>query len=164
MPNTIVIFGASGDLTSRKLIPALYSLNHKQRLPPGTRIVGFARTKFSNEEGRAKLKETTAKFAKEVWDEAEWAEFSKNIYYHPGDIGQADDFKALAKLLGELEQNRQGTRLYYLATAPQFYEEAVTQLGAAGLADEAGGPRRVVIEKPFGTDLASAKRLNEVVH
>jgi glucose-6-phosphate 1-dehydrogenase len=164
MPNSIVIFGASGDLTSRKLIPALYSLNHKNRLPPGTRIVGFARTKFSNEEWRAKLKETTAKFAKEIWDEAEWAEFSKTIFYHPGDIGQAGDFQALAKLLGELEQNRQGTRMYYLATAPQFYEQAVTQLGAAGLADEKGGPRRVVIEKPFGIDLASAIHLNEVVH
>jgi glucose-6-phosphate 1-dehydrogenase len=164
MPNSIVIFGASGDLTSRKLIPALYSLSRKGRLPPGTRIVGFARSKFSNEEFRNKLTETTKKFAKELWDDAEWAEFSKNIYYHAGDIGHAPDFMALAKLLGELEQNRQGTRLYYLATAPQFYEQAVEQLGAAGLADENGGPRRVVIEKPFGTDLASAKALNELVH
>ncbi len=164
MPNTVVIFGASGDLTSRKLIPALFSLARKDRLPPGTRVVGFARSKFSNEEWRKKLTETTQKFAAKLWDPAAWEEFAKSIYYHPGDIGQASDFTALAKQLDELEQGRQSSRLYYLSTAPQFYEPAVAQLGAAGLAAETSGPRRVIIEKPFGTDLASAKHLNDAVH
>lgn len=133
MPNSIVIFGASGDLTSRKLIPALFSLCRKERLPPGTRIVGFARSKFSHDEWRKQLTETTQKFAGDGWDAAAWQEFVKTIYYHPGDIGQAADFKVLAELLEELEQGRPSTRLYYLSTAPQFYEPAVAQLGAAGL-------------------------------
>jgi len=164
MPNSIVIFGASGDLTSRKLIPALFSLTRKDRFPPATRIIGFSRSKLSNEEWRKELTETTKKFADKEWDVAAWQEFAKSIYYHPGDIGQAADFKALANLLNELEQGRQGTRLYYLSTAPQLYEQAIAQLGAAGLADEANGPRRVIIEKPFGTDLATAEHLNEAVH
>ncbi|HEY2761511.1 MAG TPA: glucose-6-phosphate dehydrogenase, partial [Pirellulales bacterium] len=154
MPNSIVIFGASGDLTSRKLIPALFSLYRKERLPPATRIVGFSRSKFSNDEWRKQLTETTKKFAGEQWDDSAWQEFAKSIYYHPGDIGQAADFTALAKLLSELEQGRPSTRLYYLSTAPRFYEEAVAQLGAAGLAEENNCSRRIVIEKPFGTDLA----------
>src|SRR3954471_14292884 len=136
MPNTIVIFGATGDLTSRKLIPALYSLRRKDRLPPGTRIVGTARSKLTSDEWRAELTETTKKFAKENWDAAEWEQFAATLLYHPGDIGKADDFKDLAKLLQELEQGRSSTRIYYLATSPEFYEPAVDQLGAAGLADE----------------------------
>src|SRR5262245_37736295 len=164
MPNTIVIFGASGDLTSRKLVPALFSLRRKDRLPPATRIVGFARTKMSHDEWRKELTETTEKFAGKEWDAAAWQEFAGSIFYHPGDIGKPDDFKALAKLLDELEQGRQSTRLYYLSTAPQLYGPAVDRLGAAGLADESNGPRRVIIEKPFGTDLASAQHLNESVH
>ena len=112
MPNTIVIFGASGDLTSRKLVPALFSLRRKDRLPPGTRIVGFARTKMSHDEWRQELTESTQKFAGKEWDAPAWQEFAGSIFYHPGDIGQPDDFKALAKLLNEIEQGRQGTRLY----------------------------------------------------
>jgi len=164
MPNTIVIFGASGDLTSRKLVPALFSLMRKDRLPPATRIVGFARTKMSHDEWRKELTETTQKFAGQEWDAAAWQEFAGSIFYHPGDIGKPADFKALAKLLDELEQGRESTRLYYLSTAPQLYEPAVDRLGESGLAYESNGPRRVIIEKPFGTDLASAQHLNECVH
>jgi glucose-6-phosphate 1-dehydrogenase len=161
---TIVIFGASGDLTSRKLIPSLFSLFRKKRLPENTRIVGFSRSPFSHDEWRAKLAETTEEFSKREWDAAAWKQFAPSIFYHAGDIGHADDFKTLAKQLDELEKGGQETRIYYLATAPQFYEPAVARLGASGLSDETKGPRRVVIEKPFGTDLASAKRLNEAVH
>jgi glucose-6-phosphate 1-dehydrogenase len=164
MPNTIVIFGASGDLTSRKLIPALFSLMRKDRLPPATRIIGFSRTRLSHDEWRKELTDTTQKFAGKEWDAAAWQQFAQSIFYQPGDIGQANDFTTLAKFLDEIEQGRQGTRIYYLSTAPQLYEQAIAQLGAAGLADEAHGPRRVVIEKPFGTDLASAEHLNEAVH
>jgi glucose-6-phosphate 1-dehydrogenase len=164
MPNTIVIFGASGDLTSRKLIPALFSLARKDRLPPATRIVGFSRSKFSHDDWRKELTESTKKFLGKEWDEAAWKQFVPSIYYHPGDIAQAGDFQALAKLLNEIEQGRSSTRLYYLSTAPQLYEQAIAQLGAAGLADEAQGARRAIIEKPFGTDLASAEHLNVAVH
>src|SRR5690606_31183751 len=104
------------------------------------------------------------KFAKDEWNAELWQQFAASIYYHPGDIGQADDFTKLAKFLDEIEEGGETSRVYYLATAPQFYEPAVAQLGASGLADESSGSRRVVIEKPFGTDLASARQLNEAVH
>jgi glucose-6-phosphate 1-dehydrogenase len=164
MPHTIVIFGASGDLTSRKLIPALYLLFKKGRLPKETRVVGVARTKYSHDEWRKELTESTRKFAGKQFDEAKWQEFAANIFYSPGDIGSEADFTAIAKLLAEIEKNQPSTRLYYLATMPSLYAPAVAQLGKAGLADEKNGVRRVIIEKPFGTDLASAKKLNQDVH
>src|SRR4029077_2855901 len=110
------------------------------------------------------LAESTQKFAGNEWDAAAWQQFAPSVFYHAGDIGEASDFSGLAKLLNEIEQGRQSTRVDYLSTAPKFYESAVAQLGAAGLAEESNGPRRVVIEKPFGTDLASAQHLNRAVH
>src|SRR5437868_1474854 len=164
MAHTLVIFGASGDLTSRKLIPALYSLHHKSRLPKPTRVVGVARTKFSHDAWRKELEESTRKFAGKQFDAATWQSFAANLFYHPGDIDKPDDFKALAKLLDELEAGQSTTRLYYLATAPGLYATAIGNLGAAGLADESRGVRRVVIEKPFGTDLKTAQELNRATH
>jgi glucose-6-phosphate 1-dehydrogenase len=164
MPQTIVIFGASGDLTSRKLIPALYELHRKRRLPEKTRIVGFSRTPFSDEAWREHLGESTARSDSSGFDKTAWEAFASCLYYHPGDISEPNDFHSLAKRLNELEQEPGATRIYYLATAPRFYEPAITQLGASGLAAEDGGVRRVVIEKPFGTDLPSARRLNAAVH
>jgi glucose-6-phosphate 1-dehydrogenase len=164
MAHTVVIFGASGDLTSRKLIPALYSLHQKGRLPPDTRIVGVSRTRFSSEAWREQLAQTTAKFAGKEFSAQAWQAFSPSIVYQPGDIDQPRDFAELAAMLTKLEAGQAATRLYYLATAPHLYATAIGQLGAAGLADEAGGVRRVVIEKPFGTDLASAQSLNRATH
>ncbi len=164
MAHTIVIFGASGDLTSRKLIPALYQLFRKKRLPAETRIVGFSRTEFTHDAWREQLTQTTQEFAGKDFSPETWREFSQSIFYHAGDIGQGEGFATLAKALTELEGNSDATRVYYLSTAPQFYAEAVGRLGAAGLANESHGARRIIIEKPFGTDLASAKALNESVH
>ena len=164
MPHTIVIFGASGDLTHRKLVPALYNLFRKGRLPKDTRIVGFARSVFTHEQWRTDLAKAVARFVGNEFDPKVWDKFSPNIYYHPGDIGHEEDFNQLATLLDELEKSENSTRIYYLSTAPQFYGPAVEQLGRAGLADENGGKRRVIIEKPFGTDLASARQLNKIVH
>src|SRR5437588_2395841 len=164
MPHTFVILGASGDLTHRKLVPALYHLFRKGRLPKETRIVGFSRTAFTHEEWRSDLAKAVARYVGNDFDPSLWDRFAKNIYYQPGDIGRAEDFTALARLLREIEKAENITRVYYLATAPQFYEPAVEQLGRSGLATENGGKRRVIIEKPFGTDLASARHLNSVVH
>ncbi len=164
MPHTIVIFGASGDLTRRKLIPALYELLRKRRLPEETRIVGFSRSAFSDEAWRERLAEFTAKAVGSAFDKGLWDRFAQSIYYHAGDIGRAEDFTSLARHLDELEGGTPATRVYYLSTAPKFYKQAVSQLGAAGLAAEQGAPRRLVIEKPFGTDLASARDLNQHVH
>ncbi len=164
MPASIVIFGASGDLTSRKLVPSLYQLFRKKRLPTPTRIVGFSRSPFTHEQWRDSLRESTAKFLEKDFDPKIWDEFAAQIYYQAGDIGEPKDFAQLGKFLDDLEGGNQTTRIYYLATAPRFYEPAVTQLGASGLADESHGPRRIVVEKPFGTDQASARRLNEHMH
>ncbi|HEX4132965.1 MAG TPA: glucose-6-phosphate dehydrogenase [Pirellulales bacterium] len=164
MPSTFVIFGASGDLTSRKLVPALYQLHRKQRLPVGTRIVGSSRTAFTHDEFRTKLAESTARFAGNDFDRAVWDQFAANIFYQPGDLDREGDMAALAAMLDKLEQGGETIRIYYLATAPQFYQETVARLGATGLADESRGARRVVIEKPFGTDLATARALNAAVH
>ncbi|MCC7475183.1 MAG: glucose-6-phosphate dehydrogenase [Pirellulales bacterium] len=164
MPHTFVILGASGDLTHRKLVPALYHLFRKNRLPKETRIVGFSRTAFSHDAWREDLAKAVARYVGNDFDPGLWDRFSQHIYYHAGDIGQAADFTSLAKQLAQIENSQASTRVYYLATSPQFYEQAVEQLGRAGLADENGGQRRVIIEKPFGTDLATARELNASVH
>ncbi len=164
MPHTIVIFGASGDLTSRKLVPALYNLARSKTLPPETRIIGFSRTPHADAEWRASLRESTARQAGDGFDEAVWGRFAEGLHYQPGDIGRPDDFTRLAERLAALEGGAAVTRVYYLATAPQFYEPIVAALGSLGMADEAAGPRRIVVEKPFGTDLATARTLNERLH
>src|SRR5262245_33923972 len=147
MPHTVVIFGASGDLTSRKLIPALYSLHCKGRLPKETRIAGVARTNFSHDAWRKELATTTEKFAGKEFDAAKWQRFAANVFYQPGNIDQQADFEVLARTLSELESGQPTTRVYYLATSPNLYATAVANLGASGLADESRGKRRVVIEK-----------------
>jgi glucose-6-phosphate 1-dehydrogenase len=164
MPATFVIFGASGDLTSRKLIPALYKLFCKKRIRDGLRVVGFSRSAYSHEQWRGELAESTAKFAGEDFDPAVWQQFATSVFYHAGDIGEPADFDRLREFLTEIEGGAASTRVYYLATAPTFYEPAIEQLGRSGLADESEAPRRIVVEKPFGFDLPSAKGLNQSLH
>ena len=164
MPHSIVIFGASGDLTSRKLIPALFRLWVKRRLPDDTKILGVSRTEFSHEQWREKLAESTEEFAAGDFDRDKWQSFSQFIYYMQGDIGNTDDFHRLKQTLDEIEGDSGGTRVYYLSTTPRLYSTAVANLGAAGLADESDGPRRIVIEKPFGYDGESARQLNDDLH
>jgi glucose-6-phosphate 1-dehydrogenase len=164
MTQTIVIFGASGDLTTRKLLPALYELHRKGRLPERTRVIGFSRTEFSDDAWRKKLAESTAQFVGKTFDAVAWESFAPSLFYHAGDINHPDDFVALGRRCDKLEGDGESARVYYLSTAPRFYQPAVAHLGAAELARETTGSRRVVIEKPFGTDLTSARRLNEAVH
>lgn len=164
MAHTFVIFGASGDLTSRKLIPALYQLSRKKRLPADTRIVGFSRTPFTHEAWREELAKSVAKFTGDEFKPELWAAFAERIFYHAGDISQPNDFDELRAFLDDLEKDPDSTRIYYLATAPQFYAPAIGQLGRSGLAQENTCRRRVIIEKPFGTDLATAQQLNAEVH
>jgi glucose-6-phosphate 1-dehydrogenase len=164
MAHTIVIFGASGDLTSRKLIPALYRLFIKGRLPEGSRIVGVSRSAYEHQQWRDSLREATAEFAESVFDAESWDRFSASVYYQPGDINVPEDFVALAEFLDSIEPESSVGRVYYLSTMPQLYEEAIRQMGAAGLADDSGGYRRVIIEKPFGTDLKTAHALNDSIH
>jgi len=164
MAHTFVIFGASGDLTSRKLIPALYQLHRKGRLPGDTQIVGFSRTKYTHEAWRDELRESTETYLDASLDVPAWDDFARKVFYHAGDLTQVEDVRSLRQFLDERESGDSCARVYYLSTAPRFYEPAVANLGKSGLADSACGERRVVIEKPFGTDLASARKLNEAVH
>ncbi|HEY4759413.1 MAG TPA: glucose-6-phosphate dehydrogenase, partial [Thermoguttaceae bacterium] len=161
---SIVIFGASGDLTRRKLIPALYELYRKERLPLPTRIVGFSRTPFTSEAWRENLAASTARFVGNNFDAELWRQFATAIEYQQGNIENAEDLPVLNARLNDLEGNEAATRVYYLSTAPQFYETTVANLGAAGMVHGLRGPTRVVIEKPFGTDLTSARALNMNIH
>ena len=164
MSTTIVIFGASGDLTSRKLIPALYRLARKNRLPDDLRVVGFSRTPHSHDAWRQRLGESTAQFTADDFDPDAWREFARRIYYHAGDILQADDLARLGQFLTEIEDEPPGVRIFYLATAPQYFEPAIRHLGAAGLSCPGDHDVRIVVEKPFGTNRRSARQLNDTLH
>ena len=164
MPTTFVIFGASGDLTRRKLIPALYRAVLQKRLPADTQIVGVSRSKLDDDAYRSRLKESTEQFAKDDFNAEAWENFAKGVFYMPGDITNVEDFTQLSAFLQKIDGGK-GTRVFYLATMPSLYEVALKNLGAAGLSKEtAENRRRVVIEKPFGIDHASATALNAVVH
>jgi len=163
MAHSIVIFGASGDLTSRKLIPALYELYRKERLPPDTIIVGLSRTKFSHDSWRQRLAESTARYLGDRFRSDVWERFAQAVYYQPGDVMQGADVAALGTFLDDIETAPETTRLYYLSTAARFYEPIVVHLGAAGMSSEDCASRRVIIEKPIGTDLRSARKLNATV-
>jgi glucose-6-phosphate 1-dehydrogenase len=163
VPHTIVIFGASGDLTSRKLVPALFRLFQQNRLPAGMRLVGVSRTEMSHDAWREELKKSTARFSGDGFDVSVWEKFAGQVYYQSGDIDKPDDFQRLAKMLDELESGP-ATRLYYLSTLPALYPVAIERLGAAGMADESAGLRRIVVEKPFGIDRPSAQALNRTTH
>ncbi len=164
MAQTIVIFGASGDLTQRKLVPALYELHRKGRLPADTRIVGFSRTPMSDDRWREHLAEATERFLGSRFDRQAWQAFAPMLFYQPGDLACWEDLDRLASRLDELGAASAAARIYYLATAPQLYEPAIAGLGASGLAGPRGGHARIVVEKPFGRDAASAARLNRALH
>lgn len=162
--NSLVIFGASGDLTSRKLIPALYRLYQKDRLPEGTHIVGVSRSQFSSEDWRAALGEAASGFLGNAFDQSQWDQFAQRVHYSPGDVTEDGGFQTLKELLDRLEDGKPATRVYYLSTAPKLYVPAIEQLGRAGLAEESRGARRIVIEKPVGRNLKTAHALNEALH
>jgi glucose-6-phosphate 1-dehydrogenase len=162
---TIVIFGASGDLTRRKLIPALFHLYRKKRLWDRWRIVGISRSPMSNEEFRDSMKSGIEEFAHFNYTEEDWQAFAQRVFYFPGDLTQLEDLKRLDEMLVEEENDAgQAHRMYYLSIAPRLYESALANLGAADMVSEKNGWRRVVIEKPFGNDLASARDLNKAVY
>lgn len=164
MPHTIVIFGASGDLTRRKLIPALFALKRKRRLPEGTRVVGVSRSPMSDDEWRSALREFAVKDSAQQISEELWSEFAEQITYCQGDATDRQDFEHFIKYLQQLEGIVATDRIYYLSTHPSLYAPIVDQLGASGAAVEDHGTRRLIVEKPFGVDLTSAIRLNQLLH
>jgi glucose-6-phosphate 1-dehydrogenase len=163
LPTSIVIFGASGDLTQRKLVPSLFNLYRKERLPKQFRIVGYGNTDFSDDQFRTHLAEGMEQFAPFKYKDKDWNSFAENIFYLQGRYTDLADFKKLGAYLKEWEINS-GNRIYYMATPPGVFPNIIDLLGLTDQLTEYKGWRRVVIEKPFGTDLASAKSLNEQIH
>jgi glucose-6-phosphate 1-dehydrogenase len=167
-PVTVLLFGASGDLAKRKVIPAMYDLAIHNSLGPRYTIVGFARTPMSDDSFRSALAEA-AKSISEVGpiDPKQWGEFAANLHYIQGEYDDVESYARLAKCLEDLEaaKNLGGNRLFYLSTPPEVYPHIVEHLGKAGLArpKSADSWVRIIIEKPFGRDLASAKELNKTV-
>jgi len=165
-PCVVVIFGASGDLTKRKLLPALYNLADQHLLSPGFSVVGFARTEKSHEVFRDEMRESVDRFSetgpanKDVWDS-----FAQGLFYISADPRSAEGYAKLSDLLAQIDRERgtAGNRVFYLSTPPSLYGPIIAQLGAAGLAKPATGWTRIIIEKPFGKDLDTAVALNKEV-
>ena len=165
---TVILFGASGDLAKRKVIPAMYDLAQYNSLGACYAIIGFARTPMTDETFRNNVGEA-AKTISEVGpiDPQKWSDFAANLFYTAGDYSDPDSYVRLVGRLAELEAAKKlcGNRLFYLSTPPEVYPDIVEQLGRAGLArpNKPNSWVRIIIEKPFGRDLASAKQLNKIV-
>jgi glucose-6-phosphate 1-dehydrogenase len=167
-PSVVVLFGATGDLAHRKVIPALYQLWRTNLLPHEFVILALGRRRYDDDGYRAEVRASLERFSRvQPLDETAWSAFEARITYQVLDFGDADAFDALAARLAEIDRDHgiTGNRLYYLATQPSAFAEIVAQLGRVGLDHEThgGGWRRIVIEKPFGHDLDSAHRLNREV-
>ena len=160
---TIIIFGASGDLTSRKLIPALFRLDSTGLLKEECQVVGMARTEHTSEEFRQlvepKVKEAILASG-QSWFAGTWSRFARRLHYVAGDAALPQGVRVLGDWLKNREADPGGDRLYYFAVAPELYTEIAARLGEAGHNREERGFRRVVVEKPFGRDLASAHEVN----
>ncbi len=163
-PCTVVIFGASGDLTRRKLVPALFRLAQQRLIPAEFAVLGVARQKMTDEDFRARMREALEEFGEEEKpDDAVWQSFAGGLFYLQGDFKDAALYRRLLEALTRVQKERhtQGNHLFYLATAPEFFGVIAKQLGDAGLARQKKNAWvRLIIEKPFGRDLETARALN----
>ena len=162
-PCTMVIFGASGDLTKRKLIPALCNLADGNLLPRQFALMGFASHDLTTESFRERLTAEMKEYSSRPVDPNIWSWLMNRVYYQRGDFENPEGFAKLKEQLEAVdkEHGTRGNRFYYLAVAPRFFSGIVQQLGKAGLAEEQPGKfARVIVEKPFGRDLDSARQLN----
>lgn len=162
-PTSIIIFGASGDLTQRKLIPSLFNLFRKRKTPKKLNIIGFANSPFTDETFRQHLLDGMKQFASFKYTDEEWGLFSQDLYYQQGRYTDLADFKKLMERMPALEGGA-ADRLFYMAVPPLLVPNIIDLLGLTGHLQEDGGWRRVVMEKPFGSDLESARALNLQVH
>jgi glucose-6-phosphate 1-dehydrogenase len=165
-PSAMVIFGANGDLTKRKLLPALYQLACDRRIPPAFAIVGNSRTAMSDDAFREKMRESVERFVEDTpFDKDLWTAFARHLFYQAGDVNDPAMYAQLKSRLAEIDvsQRTEGNVLFYLSTQPSYYGAIVERIGAAGLA-EGSGWRRLVVEKPFGHDLETARELDRGIH
>ncbi|MCC7157492.1 MAG: glucose-6-phosphate dehydrogenase, partial [Bryobacterales bacterium] len=167
-PCILVIFGAHGDLTRRKLIPALYRLAYERRLPTGFSVVGISRTALSDQQFRDKMRESVQEFLENSPFEMDlWNEFERGLFYMAGDVNDAGIYKRLGETIAAVDSQRQtdGSVLFYLSTQPSQYSQIAAGLGQAGLnrapEGHANAWRRLIVEKPFGHDLSSARQLSQ---
>lgn len=165
-PCSVVIFGATGDLTHRKLVPALYNLAADGNLPPAFKVVGFARRDKDDAIFRGELEAAARKFSRQKINDELWENFASRIHYHRSEFTNAEGYDSLGKLLEELDREggTRGNRIFYMASAPDQFEVILDHLRRSGLnKPPQGGWTRVIVEKPFGTDLPSAQKLNTMV-
>jgi glucose-6-phosphate 1-dehydrogenase len=166
----VSIFGASGDLTKRKLIPALYNLALEKRLPERFAVVGYARSELTHETFRDKMREAVQEFSRTgLKDESVWQQFAATLYYVRGGYDEGDGYQRLKDFIDGFDRGSRvlPARVFYLATPPDLYGSVIERITAAGLAPketDGEGRTRVIIEKPFGTDLQTARELNHRVH
>jgi glucose-6-phosphate 1-dehydrogenase len=164
-PSVVVIFGASGDLTKRKLLPALFHLEQAGLLPTEFAVVGVARRPLQGEFAED-MREGILKFGSVKADDPKLEQFVSRIEYHAMNFDDHEAYVKLNALLKKIDKERgtKGNRLFYLATAPEYFAEIIEQLGAQGMVHAEQGTVRLIIEKPFGHDLSSARALNENVN
>ncbi|WP_372452873.1 glucose-6-phosphate dehydrogenase [Actinomadura parmotrematis] len=168
-PSVLVLFGVTGDLSRKKLLPAIYDLANRGLLPPGFSLVGFARRDWDHQDFRQIAYDAVKEHARTPFREDVWTHLAEGMHFVPGEFDDPGAFEALAMAVKELDTSRGtgGNYAFYLSIPPKFFPQVIEQLQASGLADRDnghGGFRRVVIEKPFGHDLTSALELNETVH
>ena len=163
-PAIVVVFGASGDLTARKIAPALHNLHVERYVPPETAMVGVSRTQYDDASFAAHLRSAVTEHSRIPPTTESWDEFADGVFYVPGDVTDAESILALGRRLEAIDAERgtRGNRVWYLATLPRFFGLITEQIAKAGLCDT-GGWQRLVIEKPFGHDLASAEALNATI-
>ena len=166
----VTIFGASGDLTKRKLIPALYNLALEKRLPERFAVVGYARSEMNDDGFRDKMREAVKEFSRTgLKDDSVWQQFAATLYYVRGGYDETDGYQRLKDFIDGFDRGSRvlPARVFYLATPPDLYGLVIERITAAGLAPketDGEGRTRVIIEKPFGTDLQTAGELNHRVH
>ncbi|GAA2737085.1 glucose-6-phosphate dehydrogenase [Actinocorallia aurantiaca] len=166
-PSVLVLFGVTGDLSRKKLLPAIYDLANRGLLPPGFSLVGFARRDWENQDFRQLAYEAVKQNARTPFREEVWNHLSEGMHFVPGEFSDPGAFDALAMAVKELDETRGtgGNYAFYLSIPPKFFDVVVEQLQRSGLAERSESSwRRVVIEKPFGHDLTSARELNNIVH
>ncbi|MGH2541607.1 MAG: glucose-6-phosphate dehydrogenase, partial [Ardenticatenaceae bacterium] len=151
-PSLLVIFGATGDLTERKLMPALFRLFQAGRLPQNFAILGFARRDWGDEPFRGYMDETVRAYLGEDFDQPSWESFLQHLHFQPGGFGDAPAYEELARQVEQLSEqyHTNGNVLYYLATPPTWFGKIAAHLKEAGLVNREKGWQRLIVEKPFG--------------
>ncbi len=166
-PCGLIVFGASGDLTKRKIVPSLYRLHRHRLLPAAFFLLGTSRTEMSDDQFRDAMAEAVKSSLSAEFDKSSWKDFAGTLYYSPIEYSLPESYgKSLTEkiLASEKEHRTEGNRIFYLAIPPTLYESVITNLGGIGLSRGEKGDTHVVIEKPFGRDLASARKLNALLH